>query len=428
MKAKAILVSLILLSLLILAVNPLMAQSSFEKNRSWRVNEINYENDNDQNGVYDDFSKEVVYYHDETSSRIDSIQTYVWDTMNSEWSLHMKRLFVYDTTGEYVIENHYYDYQQNQTIHKLYYDYNSQNRLIRYRYYYYNANTLDYTLYMRCYFLYGPDRLNQIIQSTYLTSSNYYKKDTYTHDTQGRIITNMVSSSSDSLSWSNSYLIHNSYHPNDTTTSEQYIQHLAHYYPNNNMFGTVFFDMLAESYFYQDWNGNDWDEQSRTVFNYNTQNQLTDYINQDFDSSWINSMKYEYSYDTSNNLYQIYATFWSISANNWNYPYSKRTYTWQQTTSNQDDYLELPEFDFAVYPNPFSKSVNINLNTKNNASVKLNVFNIKGQLVKSAVFDAKSFTWDGTDNQNHPVSEGVYIIKASQDGISASRKIIKINH
>ncbi|MBC8385156.1 MAG: T9SS type A sorting domain-containing protein, partial [Candidatus Cloacimonetes bacterium] len=80
------------------------------------------------------------------------------------------------------------------------------------------------------------------------------------------------------------------------------------------------------------------------------------------------------------------------------------------------------------YPNPFSSSTTISfqLSTKNSNDVKLEIYNLKGQKVKTLEcinsFDAQatqslySITWNGTDDNNKPVSSGTYLYKLKADG------------
>ncbi|MDO9391871.1 MAG: M28 family peptidase [bacterium] len=80
-------------------------------------------------------------------------------------------------------------------------------------------------------------------------------------------------------------------------------------------------------------------------------------------------------------------------------------------------------------PNPFSQQTNISYQLPKADKVKLNIYNIAGQLVKTLVNGEQqsgSYTvkWDRKDNQNRQVSAGVYIYHLSTDGKTQSRKMI----
>ena len=62
---------------------------------------------------------------------------------------------------------------------------------------------------------------------------------------------------------------------------------------------------------------------------------------------------------------------------------------------------------------------------------EVKVYNIKGQLVKT-LMDAQvspgefNIIWEGTDNQNIPVGNGIYFVKLNVDGIERSVKKITV--
>jgi len=72
------------------------------------------------------------------------------------------------------------------------------------------------------------------------------------------------------------------------------------------------------------------------------------------------------------------------------------------------------------YPNPFNPVTNIAYSIKDPGKITLEVYNIKGQLVKTLVNEIQetgthSVTWSGTDNSNKSVSSGVYFYKMVSD-------------
>lgn len=70
----------------------------------------------------------------------------------------------------------------------------------------------------------------------------------------------------------------------------------------------------------------------------------------------------------------------------------------------------------AIYPNPFNPSTTINFNIMKNMLVKIEIYNLKGQKVRT-VLNSKmnsgdhSIAWDGLDEFNNPVSSGIYFSK-----------------
>ncbi len=81
------------------------------------------------------------------------------------------------------------------------------------------------------------------------------------------------------------------------------------------------------------------------------------------------------------------------------------------------------------YPNPFNPETNIAFSIKEAGFTTLEVYNMRGQLVKILVNEAKesgnyTVTWDGKDNSNKNVSSGVYFYKMKTGKYVSTRKMI----
>ncbi|MDZ4183175.1 MAG: carboxypeptidase regulatory-like domain-containing protein [Candidatus Cloacimonadaceae bacterium] len=99
-------------------------------------------------------------------------------------------------------------------------------------------------------------------------------------------------------------------------------------------------------------------------------------------------------------------------------------------TPNDDN--TLPEVATALhnnYPNPFNPETTISYSVKDASPVKIEIYNVKGQLVKTLINDVKdsgnhSVVWKGIDNNNRAVSSGVYYYKMSAGKYSSTKKMI----
>jgi len=81
------------------------------------------------------------------------------------------------------------------------------------------------------------------------------------------------------------------------------------------------------------------------------------------------------------------------------------------------------------YPNPFNPETTIRYSVKETCPVTIEVYNLKGQLVRTLVNEVKtagnySVVWNGRDNHNQPVSSGVYFYKMNAGKYSSTKKMI----
>ncbi len=100
---------------------------------------------------------------------------------------------------------------------------------------------------------------------------------------------------------------------------------------------------------------------------------------------------------------------------------------------DQDINTNLPN-GFAIaqnYPNPFNPGTNIEYEIPIKSHIKIIVYNILGQEIKTIVDQIKSAgkymtDWDGTDSNGKPVSSGVYYYKLESDGFVDSKKMVLV--
>ena len=79
------------------------------------------------------------------------------------------------------------------------------------------------------------------------------------------------------------------------------------------------------------------------------------------------------------------------------------------------------------YPNPFSKNTTIQFHFERPQSVSLQVFNLRGELVKTLINNvAKNslLNWSGKDESGKTVAKGVYLLVLRSNGKTWSKKII----
>jgi len=81
------------------------------------------------------------------------------------------------------------------------------------------------------------------------------------------------------------------------------------------------------------------------------------------------------------------------------------------------------------YPNPFNPSTTISFNLATDADVTVEVFNVKGQKVKTLVNQKMTqgqheVIWNGLNEDNKPVSSGVYLYRVKADNQESVKRMI----
>jgi hypothetical protein len=81
------------------------------------------------------------------------------------------------------------------------------------------------------------------------------------------------------------------------------------------------------------------------------------------------------------------------------------------------------------YPNPFNPETTISYSLENDDYVNLDIYNIKGQKVKSVVNEKQkagnyNIIWNGKDENNQLVGNGIYFYKIKSGKYTATRKMI----
>ncbi len=93
----------------------------------------------------------------------------------------------------------------------------------------------------------------------------------------------------------------------------------------------------------------------------------------------------------------------------------------QVMLSNDNGSVDPFTTQFDVYPNPFNPETSISFNIKNDSKVELDVFNIKGQKVKSIcsgqmTAGTHTYVWNGRNSQNKATASGVYFMRLKVSG------------
>ncbi len=81
------------------------------------------------------------------------------------------------------------------------------------------------------------------------------------------------------------------------------------------------------------------------------------------------------------------------------------------------------------YPNPFNPSTTIHYSLKEAGPVRIEIFNLRGQMIRSLVNESKAsgshkVMWDGKDKRGNTMSSGIYFFRMEAGKHSETRKMI----
>jgi hypothetical protein len=85
-----------------------------------------------------------------------------------------------------------------------------------------------------------------------------------------------------------------------------------------------------------------------------------------------------------------------------------------------------------AYPNPFGSEARVRYELAREADVALEVYDLHGARVNVLVAERRpagrhEAVWNGTDHSRQPVSPGVYFIRFTADGVTATRRIVRLD-
>lgn len=104
-------------------------------------------------------------------------------------------------------------------------------------------------------------------------------------------------------------------------------------------------------------------------------------------------------------------------------------FTFNPTAANDNNVAPARTELVGNYPNPFNPNTTIKFANKENGMVKLNIFNVRGQKVRSLVNSqmaagTHTINWNGTDDNGNVVASGVYMYNLECGRYTSTKKMI----
>ena len=98
--------------------------------------------------------------------------------------------------------------------------------------------------------------------------------------------------------------------------------------------------------------------------------------------------------------------------------------------STDDPVAVTPVLSLHCFPNPFNDVISMEVKSPMSQELKINIYNVKGQKIKTLQFSTQSgsgqITWNGNDDKGQAVAQGIYFARIADAEHSKITKILKI--
>jgi hypothetical protein len=219
------------------------------------------------------------------------------------------------------------------------------------------------------------------------------------------------------------------YHDQDQTSHASYLRRLEFGWPiiSDTVPGLQPVKLTEQRGFVESPSG--LPERHRYFFDYNEANQMTNkrVYERDTNPPWSQTREYVNEYE---NGLQTLETYYDTYPGRIEYlPRTRRLYYYTESSSADEPATPELSFDLKVSPNPFKGSTRITYRLPEPGAVKLQIFNLKGQLVQEHQLNQKAAgeyhqDWDGKDAQGNRCAGGIYLYKIHFGRYSAGKKMI----
>ncbi len=250
----------------------------------------------------------------------------------------------------------------------------------------------------------------------------------YEWDTPGRVISATTYYEDGADQWIPGSKTVISYHPQDNTNYQDYMnffmqQLIIGEHDILPMGSVMYIDEEVDSNFYND----SWHPDNMFQYHYDQNMKLEQILRYSYSAYvWYNVMQEDFIYDDSGNM-----TEWLLGYDSGDYLdyYNRKVFTYSEV-STSEDYVSPPEIsELSIYPNPFNPQTNISFEVLKGGKVEVDIFNLKGQKVRSILNDYKEkgnyqMSWNGFDDNGFKVGSGMYIVRLKSANNSRSKKVI----
>jgi len=101
---------------------------------------------------------------------------------------------------------------------------------------------------------------------------------------------------------------------------------------------------------------------------------------------------------------------------------------WAPTSVVDPNGVLVPDFGItAAFPNPFSDTATLTINSKEAQPISVQVYNLRGQVIRTETVNARAgiqeFVWDGNDDKGMKTGTGVFVIRFKSDDYETTARL-----
>ncbi len=122
--------------------------------------------------------------------------------------------------------------------------------------------------------------------------------------------------------------------------------------------------------------------------------------------------------------------YWQTASLKFWYTYNDYVEYIHSNVSNDDPIVPITSLNCTVYPNPFAKDVNIQIDNPEKGNVDISLFNIKGQIIKhihEGMLDkgTQNYVWNASESEADNAS-GAYFLRISTKDKTITKKMVLV--
>lgn len=204
--------------------------------------------------------------------------------------------------------------------------------------------------------------------------------------------------------------LHNDYEYDDQLRlSTVYIRYIA--YPQISDTRMLYSyndeDMVSEILYQQELQAGLWTDYFRYSYSYEDAGEISQILIQNYGGSWSNFARQLYSYPQAYAIKEMIYQTWD----NGSWVNQSKTVDERNPVSNSEELSPSPGSRLSLYPNPLRNGIWIEDKSADAPQHGLEIYNLKGQRIRSFAQGSSKIFWDAKDKLNREVPAGIYILK-----------------